>query len=129
MAERRPHPAPGDRRITQAIEDAIVEATATGTAIVGDISNTLATYEPLARGPLSAAVVFYELIRFNADDPEAFVEGAQREIEALRSDEDRSDRIVPTLAAHAPYSVAPLVVRFIRQPSRRPPFAPGTRPV
>ena len=124
MAARRQHPDPRDRQITEAIEDAIVEATATGTAIVGDISNTLATYEPLARGPLSAAVVFYELIRFNADDPEAFVDGAQREIEALRSDEDRSDRIIPTLAAHAPYSVAPLVFRFIRQAIDRHPFAP-----
>jgi len=124
MAARRRHPDPRDRQIMRAIDEAIVEAAATGTAIVGDISNTLVTYEPLARGPLAAAVVFYELIRFNADDPEAFVEAAQREIEALGSDEDRSERIIPTLAAHAPYSVAPLVFRFIRQAIDRHPFAP-----
>jgi cytosine/adenosine deaminase-related metal-dependent hydrolase len=108
----------------QAVDAAIVEAADAGTAIVGDISNTLVTYEPLARGPLAAAVIFYELIRFNVDDPQAFVAHAEGEIDALRSHEDRSDRVLATLAAHAPYSVAPLVFRFIRQAIDRHPFAP-----
>ena len=47
----------------------IAEAVRCGTALVGDISNTLVTFEPLTRSPL-AAVVFYELIRFNAPDPD-----------------------------------------------------------
>ena len=46
---------------------------ACGTAVVGDISNTLVTFDPLTRSPL-AGVVFYELIRFNAPDPAGFVE-------------------------------------------------------
>jgi cytosine/adenosine deaminase-related metal-dependent hydrolase len=124
IAARRRHPDPRDPRIMQAVDAAIVEAADAGTAIVGDISNTLVTYEPLARGPLAAAVIFYELIRFNVDDPQAFVARAEGEIDALRSHEDRSHRVLATLAAHAPYSVAPLVFRFIRQAIDRHPFAP-----
>ena len=36
-----------------------------GTAIVGDISNTLVTFDPLTRSALGG-VVFNELIRFNS---------------------------------------------------------------
>ena len=92
---------------------------ASGTAIVGDISNTLVAFEPLARSRL-AGVVFYELIRFNAPDPEGFVDAAWREIEAL----EPTERVRVSLAAHAPYSVAPLVFRAIRKAVDRDPFAP-----
>ena len=40
-----------------------------GTAVVGDISNTLVTVRAARRGARSRAIVFYELIRFNAADP------------------------------------------------------------
>src|SRR6266540_121159 len=65
MAARRQHPDPCSARILTAVDRAIAEAVASGTALVGDISNTLVTFAPLARSPL-AAVVFYELIRFAA---------------------------------------------------------------
>jgi cytosine/adenosine deaminase-related metal-dependent hydrolase len=119
IAGRRQGPDPRAPEVLAAIDSAISEVVASGTAIVGDVSNTLTTFGPLARSSL-AAVVFYELIRFNAPDPEAVVEQACREIEALVP----TERVHASLAAHAPYSVAPLVFRAIRRAVDRNPFAP-----
>jgi cytosine/adenosine deaminase-related metal-dependent hydrolase len=119
MAARRQRPDPSGPEILEAVERALIEAVACGTAIVGDISNTLVTYGPLTRSPL-AGVLFYELIRFNTDDPVGLVERAVRELEALAP----TDKVRTSLAAHAPYSVAPLVFREIRRAVDRLPFAP-----
>jgi len=119
IAARRQRPDPFTPEILDAVNRALGEAIASGTAVVGDISNTLVTFAPLARSPL-AAVVFYELIRFDTADPSGFVEHAQQEIEALVP----TDRVRASLAAHAPYSVAPLVFRAIRQAVDRDPFSP-----
>jgi cytosine/adenosine deaminase-related metal-dependent hydrolase len=105
--------------VVQAIEEAIQEAIASGSAIVGDVSNTLTTFGPLTRSRL-AAVVFYEVIRFNAPDPVALVERARQRIDELA----QTERVRASLAAHAPYSVAPLVFRAMRQVVDRDPFAP-----
>src|SRR6266850_3954676 len=67
MAARRRRPDPQSPEILDAIELALAEAAACGTAIVGDISNTLVSFAPLTRSSL-AAVVFYELIRINVAD-------------------------------------------------------------
>jgi cytosine/adenosine deaminase-related metal-dependent hydrolase len=119
LAARRQHPDPRSSEILAAVDAAIAEAAAAGTALVGDISNTLVTFAPLARSPL-AAVVFYELIGFAAGDPRASVEAACRQLERLVP----TDRVRRSLAAHAPYSVAPLVMRAIREAVNRDPFAP-----
>jgi aminodeoxyfutalosine deaminase len=119
MAARRQRPDPSGPEILGSIDRAIDELTASGTAIVGDISNTLVTFGPLAASAL-AAIVFYEIIRFNAPDPQAVVEQARRQLDALVP----TDRVRASLAAHAPYSVAPLVLRAIRQSVDRDPFAP-----
>ena len=119
IAARRHGPDPQAPVVLAAIDEAIDEVVASGTAIVGDISNTLTTFGPLVRSPL-AAVVFYEIIRFNAPDPDAVVEHACRAIEALAP----TERVHASLAAHAPYSVAPLVFRSIRRVVDRDPFAP-----
>lgn len=119
MAARRRRPDPRSPEIMAAVDAALDEAIGCGTAIVGDISNTLVTFEPLARSAL-AAVVFYELIRFNAADPQAYVEAAVNELESLVP----TDRVRASLAAHAPYSVAPLVFRAIRSAADRAPFSP-----
>ena len=116
---RREQPDPRAPEIIDAIERAIDESIAYGTALVGDISNTMVTFEPLARSAL-AAVVFFEVLRFNAPDPGAVVDHAQRSIDALVP----TDRVRASLAAHAPYSVAPLVLRAIRSAIDRNPFAP-----
>jgi cytosine/adenosine deaminase-related metal-dependent hydrolase len=63
-------------------------------------------------------VVFYELIGFKTPDPVEVVERACRAIEAL----PMSDRIRPSLAAHAPYSVAPRLLREVRQVVERARF-------
>jgi cytosine/adenosine deaminase-related metal-dependent hydrolase len=119
MAARRLRPDPRSPEILDAIDRGIAEAVACGTAVVGDISNTLATFTPLTRSPL-AGVVFYELIRFNAADPETFVDIARHELDRL----EPTERVRVSLAAHAPYSVAPLVLRAIRRAVDRDPFLP-----
>ena len=117
MAARRRRPDPHAPEIMDGIERAVAACLASGTAVVGDISNTLATFGPLTKSDL-AAVVFYELIRFNAPDPEGLVGAACRDIEALGA----TERVRAGLAAHAPYSVAPLVLRAIREAVDRDPF-------
>lgn len=119
MAARRRRPDPRAPEILSAIDAALAEATACGTAVVGDISNTLVTFEPLTRSAL-AAVVFYELIRFRAPDARTLVDAAVAEIDALTS----TERVRLSLAAHAPYSVAPLVFRAIRSAVDRDAFTP-----
>ena len=79
---RRQRPDANDPEILDAVDRAVVESVACGTAVLGDISNTLVTFAPLARSPL-AAVVFYELIRFNTQDARAFVQEATQAIESL----------------------------------------------
>ena len=120
MTARRLRP-PNDPNILEAMDRAIAESTAFGTALVGDISNTLISFAALARSPL-AAVVFFELLGFNISDADAFVESASSRIAALGS----TDSIRTSLAAHAPYSVGPLVFRAIRRAVDRDPFAPSS---
>ncbi len=116
MAARRQRPDPRAGEILDGVREGIDEAVRTGTAVVGDISNTLVTHGPLLESPL-AGVLFYELIRFNTTDPYGLVDQACRQIDALPV----SPRIRTGLAAHAPYSVAPLVFRAIRDAvDRRP---------
>lgn len=101
-----------------AIERAIDEAVACGTALVGDVGNSLASVGPLRRSRLSA-VVFKELIRFGGDDAEALVGEA---VEAVRSTGTGPVRV--SLAAHAPYSVAPALFRAMRAAADALPDAP-----
>ncbi|MAM83982.1 MAG: amidohydrolase family protein [Acidobacteriota bacterium] len=103
-----------------AIDAAIVELRCHGTALVGDISNTLATVEPLQRASLSA-VVFHEILGFNPPDPDAQARSA---VEAINlSSDDAGVRV--SVAAHAPYSVAPALFEALRRElSTRCPEAP-----
>jgi cytosine/adenosine deaminase-related metal-dependent hydrolase len=119
VAARRQRPDTRSPEILDAIGRALTEAVQSGTAIVGDIGNTLVTVEPLMRSAL-AAVVFYELIRFSTNDPRGVVDEACAALAALAP----SGRVRTSLAAHAPYSVAPLVLRAIREAIDREPFAP-----
>ena len=121
IAARRRRPDPQSPEILDAVERGLAEAAACGTAIVGDISNTLVSFAPLTRSALGG-VVFYELIRFHVADPQTFVEEAWAEVNRLVP----TDRVRASLAAHAPYSVAPLVFRAIRQAINRDPFVPSS---
>jgi cytosine/adenosine deaminase-related metal-dependent hydrolase len=119
MAARRRQPDPRAAIIMEGVEAGIGEAVASGTALVGDISNTLVTFEPLARSPLGG-VVFYELIRFNIEDPSSLIDEACRRLDGLPA----GGRVRSALAAHAPYSVAPSLFRAIRRAADRDPLAP-----
>lgn len=110
IASRRERPDPRTPDIVDAIDRGIAESLAAGTAALGDISNTLVSVERLVQTPLFG-VVFHELLRFNAPDPDAVVAEALARVRAL----PRTDRLRTTLAAHAPYSVAPSVLRAIRR--------------
>jgi aminodeoxyfutalosine deaminase len=90
------------------IADAIRESRAAGTMLLGEITNTLASYEPLATSDMSAAV-FRELLGFNVADPGAAVNGAQAQLEKLRP----VARLRPSVVPHAPYSVSPALLRAI----------------
>jgi len=121
VVARRRRPDARSDEIMRGVAAGIREAIDCGTVLVGDISNTLAAFEPLAASALGG-VLFYELIRFSVSDPDGFVEQAQRQIDSLSS----TERVRVSLAAHAPYSVAPLVLRAIRRAVDRNPFAPYT---
>jgi cytosine/adenosine deaminase-related metal-dependent hydrolase len=90
------------------IEAAVREVRASGTTLVGDITNTFASYEPLAGSELSA-VLFRELLGFNHPDPSALVAATREQVEALTP----IDRLRAVVVPHAPYSVSPALLREI----------------
>jgi aminodeoxyfutalosine deaminase len=105
-----------DRDPPEPIVDALRDARASGTALVGDVTNTFTTYEPLSASDLSA-VLFRELFGFAARDPEAIVTAAARQIAALRP----VARLRASIAPHAPYSVSPaLLAAIARHGAGRP---------
>lgn len=110
VGARRQRPDPHGAEILDGVRAGIDEAVAAGTALVGDISNTLVTYAPLTSS-LLGGVVFYELLRFNTPDPDGVVAQACSQLDALPA----HATVKPSLAAHAPYSVSPLVFRAIRR--------------
>jgi aminodeoxyfutalosine deaminase len=99
------------------IDGAIREARAAGTSLVGDVTNTLAAYDLLADSELGGAV-FREVIGFSAEDPDRIVAAAQTELDVLRP----LPWLRPSIVPHAPYSVAPGLLRAIAG-------AAGDRPV
>jgi cytosine/adenosine deaminase-related metal-dependent hydrolase len=109
MATRRQYPDPNDRRILDAACAAIAQARASGTGLFGDVSNTLVTTK-LLRDAGMPAQVFYELLRFNAADPESMAREARAKADAAPRNAD----VRVSLAAHAPYSVAPRLFTAIR---------------
>lgn len=110
MRTRQEHPDPAGARIVGAARDAIQQARASGTGLVGDVGNTLVTV-PLLREAGMPARVFHELLGFNERDPGARVASAEVAIEA--AGRDAADVRV-SLAPHAPYSVSPALFRAIR---------------
>jgi len=110
MAARRAHPDPGAPTIVSAARAAIESARASGTGLVGDVSNTLVTV-PLLAGTGVAARVFYELLGFNAADPEGRVRAAR---EAIDTGTPAGGDVRLSLAPHAPYSVSPGLLAALR---------------
>ena len=110
IATRRQYPDPADPRIVSAARAAIDEARASGTGLLGDVSNTL-VMAPLLRDAAMPAQVFYELLRFNASDAESMT-GEARAKADLAAVPDGDLRV--SLAPHAPYSVSPALFTAIR---------------
>ena len=100
------------------IAEAVSAARASGTCLLGDVTNSFAAYEPLLDSQLSAAV-FAELIGFSAKDPETIVKvalegfGELTPVEWLRL----------SLAAHAPYSVSPALLQAIARGNPQGPLS------
>jgi len=109
MRERLQSPDGRDHGyVRAAMALALDEMKASGTGLVGDISNSLAHLDVLDASGLEG-IVFHEVIRFRAADAERIVEESRRRIgEACAGERWRL-----ALAAHAPYSVAPTVFRAL----------------
>jgi cytosine/adenosine deaminase-related metal-dependent hydrolase len=109
LAARRERSLLDDSTIAIAAQRALDEARACGTAVVGDVTNTLAVV-PLLRERGVPAAVFYELLGFNVDNPQPQVTVARTAISALPDHPD----LRLSLAPHAPYSVSPALFTAIR---------------
>ena len=96
---------------------AIIDALEAGTAAVGDVANTAASQDALAHSRLHG-VVFREVVGFNPADPEALLAAAAQDVEA-----HRTPRVAAHVVPHAPYSVAPDVLRLIGARAAREPGA------
>jgi 5-methylthioadenosine/S-adenosylhomocysteine deaminase len=83
------------------------EARRTGTSLVGDISNTLASIHALGTGPLGGCL-FYELLGFNHPDPVQHVRDKAEQLRAVAR-----PRVRTSIVPHAPYSVSPALFRAI----------------
>ncbi len=110
MAARRRYANPHDPVIVAAARAGIEEARASGTGLIGDVTNTLVTV-PLLLEASMAARVFYELLGFNADDPAARVFQARAAVGAHAAGGDVRCSVAP----HAPYSVSPGLFAAIRE--------------
>jgi aminodeoxyfutalosine deaminase len=90
------------------IAGAVVEARAAGTALVGDVTNTLAADRLLGESHLAGAE-FFEILGFSAPAPAEQVALAQSTLDALAHGPEWRRSVVP----HAPYSVSPDLFRAI----------------
>lgn len=117
MTARACYPDPAAVIIRDAARQAIAEARAAGTGLVGDVSNTLVTV-PLLRDARMPARVFYELLGFNAPDPVERVRKARAAADAAAAG---ADDVRVSLAPHAPYSVSPQLFDAIRRDLDRHP--------
>jgi cytosine/adenosine deaminase-related metal-dependent hydrolase len=115
LARRREGGAPDAASVARAVAD----MRTCGTALAGDVSNTLASCEPLAQSEM-CALVFHEVLGFRPVDAARLVGEASARARAA----ERLPRVRTTLALHAPYSTAPAVFGAVRDQS-----AADTRPI
>lgn len=108
--------------IRSAMQAALAEMRASGTGVVGDISNGLEHLDVLAESGASG-VVFHEIIKFRAPDAAGTVAHAEARLADAQAQAGPRWRLA--LAPHAPYSVSPSVFDALRR-ARGP---DGTRPL
>jgi aminodeoxyfutalosine deaminase len=104
----------GARDILDAARGAIEQARKSGTGLVGDVSNTLATVD-LLREAGTPGRVFYELIGFNLTDVPGRIAEARAAVDAAQARTIDDDNVRISLAPHAPYSVSPALFTAIRR--------------
>ena len=106
---RAKYPDPLADDVVAAARNAIGEARAAGTGVIGDTSNTLVTPRLLHELGMPAHV-FYEVLGFKVTEGGEVVTAAGRRI-------DEAGRFAPevrvSLAPHAPYSVSPALLTSI----------------
>ena len=107
---RREAPDPNAPKIRDAAREAIANARASGTGLVGDVSNTLVTVDLLREAPMPGHV-FYEQLGFNLADVPGKIAQARAAMSAVNG---ANDSVHLSLAAHAPYSVSPALFAAIR---------------
>jgi len=113
----------------RASREAAAAMAAAGTALVGDVSNSLTCVRALAEHRLGG-VVFHELIGFNAVDPAGMVRDAWNRVSEVENDlGGRFSKNVKrpprsfSVVAHAPYSVSPALFAEIIRRARPGPLA------
>jgi aminodeoxyfutalosine deaminase len=104
--------------VARATDEAIAEASGFGTAVVGDISNSLATSRPLEAHGM-AGVVFHEVLGFKSEDATRLMQEAIAAVEKAPS----TELVRHSIAPHAPYSVSPALFGLIRTALKQDPFA------
>ncbi len=108
---RRLGPPAGEAEVTDAMTRAVTGVDATGTVLVGDVSNTLVPVPTLGQGR-PTRVVFHEVLGFDPVDPVAIVREARK-----RGRETFSSKKAPgvlfSVVGHAPYSTAPALLAEI----------------
>jgi cytosine/adenosine deaminase-related metal-dependent hydrolase len=101
----------GQDEFKKGILSSIKELLRTGTGLVGDVSNTGSTIQPLRKSAL-AGRIFLEAIGFN-------VQKAYENEQAIRSILQNSsldgENVCLSLAAHAPYTVSPHYLRALKR--------------
>jgi len=114
MHVRRTGPAGGDAEVVATMTRAALDMDATGTVLVGDISNSLASVPVLERSQLET-VVFHEILGFNPVDPLGMVRDARRRLNELVADwPARANQLrAHSVVGHAPYSTAPALLAEI----------------
>ena len=109
-ARRRRSDPDDPERASAAAREAAREARESGTAAVGDISNSLASVEPIAEAGLHG-LVFHELLGFNVRDGKL---GRSDTRPAATAPLRWRRGVRVSVAPHAPYSVSPELFRAIR---------------
>jgi cytosine/adenosine deaminase-related metal-dependent hydrolase len=120
MLHRRMHPPPFEA-VAGAIQQSIDELRQCGTGLVGDISNSLATVEPLRASRLEG-VIFHEVLRLTADGADEVLDAALK----AQAAHGTGGRFPVSLAPHAPYSVSPRLFQGIRAAQAHTPFLPSS---
>jgi cytosine/adenosine deaminase-related metal-dependent hydrolase len=102
---------PDDGKVIDAVRQALREMQESGTGAVGDISNSLASVEPI-RSAGMRGVVFHELLGFDIPHGQPV---ADTRVARAAAAQLGGERVRVSVAPHAPYSVSPELFRAIRE--------------